>query len=644
MGMHHLKDLQRPEHLFELRDAGWTDDFGPLRSLAAFKHNLPLQLTSFIDREQELKDVRLLLAQTRLLTLTGSGGCGKTRLGLQTAAEVVDDYADGAWFVELAPLAGEELVARAIANTLGIREEPGRDVLQTLCDALRNQSLLLLLDNCEHLVEAAARAARKLLQACPNLRILATSQSRLKVAGEIAWRVPSLPVPGAAAALDVENALRHAGLRLFVERATSARPDFTLDCREPACCGANLPPTGRHSACHRTGGGAGQCVHAAIRLICACTIASSYWWAATAMQPGIRPCRALIRVEPRPAFEDGERVLLRRLSVFTGGWTLEAAESVCEWGELEAGDALNLLSRLVDASLVIADEQEGARRYRLLESVREYAAEKLEAVGETETIRDAHLRYFLSLAEEAEPKLIGAEQSHWLKCLEAEHDNLRAALKWAVDNNTRLQLAASLWRFWSMRSHFQEGRSWLNGALARSPQADERLRAKALNGLGFMATRQGNYEEAQRALEDSLYLRQNANDQAGMAETLNNLAILANAQGQSEEARRLYQQSLDLWHDVGYKRGVAAALNNLGILFVNTGEYVQARSHFEQSLAIYRECDDRANIASTLGNLGVVCCYLKEYAQARGYYEEGLALELALGDRWGAALWMYNLG
>ena len=223
MGLHHLKDLQRPEHLFELRHADWPEEFSPLRSLAAFKHNLPLQLTSFIDREQELKDVRRLLAQTRLLTLTGAGGSGKTRLGLQTAADVVDDYADGAWFVALAPLVDGVLVARGIAYALGIKEEPGRDTLQTLCDALRDQSLLLLLDNCEHVVAAAGRVAQTLLQACPNLRILATSQSRLKVAGEIAWRVPSLSVPGAAAALDVENALRHAGVRLFVERATPRR-------------------------------------------------------------------------------------------------------------------------------------------------------------------------------------------------------------------------------------------------------------------------------------------------------------------------------------------------------------------------------------------------------------------------------------
>lgn len=652
LGLHHLKDLQRPERIYQLRHPDWPDDFGPLRSLSAFKHNLPSQLTSFVGREQELQDVRQLLMQTRLLTLLGSGGCGKTRLALQTSAEAVDDFANGVWLVELAPLTEDALVAQTIAKTLGIQDEPNQDALQTLCEGLRDRTLLLLLDNCEHLVEACARVVNALLQACPGLRVLATSRKPLNVVGEKSWRIPSLPLPDAQTALTVEDAMRHAALRLFVERASSARLHFALT-------PGNLPAV--MEICRHLDG-----IPLAIELAAARVSALTPQQIASRfndrfkllvggkrdVSPRHQTLRALIDWS-HDLLSEEERVLLRRLCVFAGGWTLEGAEAVCEWDGLATGDAMNLLSHLVDASLVNveetgseagAEEQAGASRYRLLETVREYAAEQLDKAGETATARAAHLRYFFNLAAEAEPKLTGAEQARWLRTLETEHDNLRAALKWAMDNDTRLQLAGALWRFWLMRSHFQEGRSWLSGALARSPQSPPHLCAKVLNGIGFMATRQGDFEEARRCLEESLRLRQNINDQAGMAESLNNLATVANSQGQSDEAQSLYTQSLNLWQSVGNPRGVAAALNNLGILFVNTGQYEDARSNFEQSLTFYRECNDRANMASTLGNLGVVCCFLEDYAQARTYYEEGLALDTEIGDRWGVALWLYNLG
>lgn len=648
LGLHHLKDLQRPERIYQLHHPDWPDDFGPLRSLAAFRHNLPSQLTSFVGREKELKDVRKLLAETRLLTLTGSGGCGKTRLALQTAAEVVDDFTNGVGFVELAALTDGNLVARTIAQTLGIADEPNRDALPTLCDGLRDRSLLLLLDNCEHLVDAAAHVANALLQACPGVHILATSRKSLNLAGETCWRIPSLPLPGAGVALTVEAAMHHDALRLFVERATSARLNFSLTT-------ANLPAI--TEICQHLGG-----IPLAIELAAARVNVLTPQQIASRLNDRFKLLVGNRRdVAPRQQtlsalidwshdlLSPPERVLLRRLSAFAGGWTLEGAEAVCEWGELQQGDALDLLSSLVDASLVNVEEagdvaSEAAPRYRLLETVREYATQKLEAAAETERACEFHLRYFLGMTEEAEAKLTGAEQAHWLQTLEAEHDNLRSALKWALDNDTRLQLAAALWRFWSMRSHFQEGRSWLSGALARSPQADERLRAKALNGLGVLGLRQADYEESRHVLEESLRLSESVNNRAGMAETLNNLAIVANAQGRNENTHSLYQQSLKLWQEVGNQRGIAAALNNLGILFVNAGEYAEARSHFERSLAIYRERDDRANMASTLGNLGVVCCCLEDYPQARRYYEEALALDVEFGNRWGAGFKLVNLG
>ena len=640
MGLHHLKDLQRPEHLFELRDVAWTEEFGSLRSLAAFKHNLPLQLTSFVGRKQELKDIRQLLTQTRLLTLLGSGGCGKTRLSLQMAAEVTDEYPNGVWFVELAPIAEGELVTRAIANAMGIKEEPGREVLQTLCAELREQALLLVLDNCEHLAQPVARIAQKLLQSCPNLRILASSRVRLNVAGEVSWRVPSLPVPAEDAALDVENASHYASLSLFVERALFARSDFVLT-------EVNLPAVTR--ICRRLEG-----IPLAIELAAARVGALTPQQIDTRLNNRFKLLVGGVgekRHQTLSALIDwshdllsaNERILLRRLSVFVGGWTLEAAETGCEWGELEAGDVLDVLSSLVDASLVIAEEQDGAQRYHLLESVREYAAKRLEEANEIAAMREAHLRCFLALAEEAAPKLSGAEQAQWLECLEAEHDNLRAGLAWAT-GETRLRLACALYSFWYMRSYFFEGINWLQGTLDQCPADCPAFCAAAFNALGNLLMYSSRYPEARTTLEEALRLRREGGDEAGVAETLNCLATTLRGQNNLEEAERCYNDSLELRRKLQDVCGIAGTLNNLGILARDRKDLAKAKSYFEESLHFYAHVKDDAKMAITLINLGVICESQQNCDGARQFYEQALLVCQQQKNHRLTAHILYNLG
>ena len=386
-------------------------------------HNLPSELSSFVGREKELAEVKRLLKENRLLTLTGSGGCGKTRLALAAASELVEGFEDGVWLVELAPLADPSLVPQAVASVLGVRERPGRSPTETLSNYLGSRKVLLVLDNCEHLVEACAELAEALLRSCPELRVLATSREALGITGEVAWPVPSLSLPDLRRLPDIESLPRYEAARLFVERAGAVKPTFTLTEQNAVGRGAGLLQVGRYPAGPGARGGEDEGVVGG---------------------GDLRPARRLLQAArgreqdgdaapPDPARDDGlepraapdeERTLFRRLSVFAGGFTLEVAESVCAGEDLERDEVLELLSHLVDKSLVTARERGGEARYRLLETVRQYGREKLSESGEAGRLRERHAGYYLALAEEAEPELKGARQVAWLERLEREHDNL----------------------------------------------------------------------------------------------------------------------------------------------------------------------------------------------------------------------------
>jgi predicted ATPase len=390
-------------------------------------HNLPSELSSFVGREKELAEVKRLLENTRLLTLTGSGGCGKTRLALAAASELVEGFEDGVWLVELASLADPSLVPQSVAYALGVREQPGRTPTEALSDYLGSRKVLLLLDNCEHLVEACAELAEALLHSCAELRVLATSREALGITGEVAWLVPSLSLPDLRRLPDIESLPRYESARLFVERAAAVKPTFTLTEQNAAAVA---------QVCYRLDG-----IPLAIELAAARAKVLPVEQIADRLDDSIGLLAAGSRTAmPRhrtlhatmdwshELLPDEERALFRRLSVFAGGFTLEAAESVCTGGGLERGEVLDLLSHLVDKSLVIMREEGGEGRYRLLETVRQYGREKLSASSEAEQASERHAGYYLALAEEAEPELKGAGQVAWVERLEQERDNLRAAM------------------------------------------------------------------------------------------------------------------------------------------------------------------------------------------------------------------------
>jgi predicted ATPase/class 3 adenylate cyclase/Tfp pilus assembly protein PilF len=647
LGTHRLKDLQRPEQVFQLLHPDLPAHFPPLKSLDVLPNNLPVQLTSFIGREREMADVKRSLATTRLLTLTGPGGTGKTRLALQVAADLLGEYPDGVWLVELAALVEPALVPQAVASALGVREEPGRTLTETLADSLRPKQLLLVLDNCEHLVAASATLAHALLRACPQLQFLTTSREALGITGETVFRVPSLSLPDPQRLSPVEDLSQYEAVRLFIDRSLMSQPRF-------AVTNENAPAVAQ--VCYRLDG-----IPLAIELAAARVKVLSVEQIAARLDDRFRlltggsrtalPRQQTLRASIDWSYDllsEAERRLLRRLSVFAGGWTLGAAEAICAGDGIDAYEILDLLTQLVAKSLVSVDEQEAEARYRLLETIRQYGAEQLRGSGEEAALRGRHRDWYLALAEEAEPELVGPAQGEWLDRLEGEHANLRAALGWSVEHGEAeagLRLGGALGRFWGVRGYLTEGRERLTELLALAGGLGRtEVRSKALHAAGVLAQVQGDYRAARALYEECLVLHRELGNTGGTASSLNNLGQVAFHQGDYATARSLYEQALAIRRDLGDKRGIASSLNNLGGVAQEQGDFAAARALYEECLLMARELGDRWGTAVSLNNLGKVAEYQGDYSAARSLYEECLVIERELGDRQGTAYSINNLG
>jgi predicted ATPase/class 3 adenylate cyclase len=647
LGRHRLKDLAEPELLYELQYPGMASGFPPLRTLEFVPHNLPVQLTSFIGREREMAQVREQLAGTRLLTLTGTGGLGKTRLALQVAAELLEAYRDGVWLVELAALSDPALVPQAVASALGVREETGRSLMTTLTDYLRSRELLLLLDNCEHLVAACAALAHTLLTACPGLQVLATSREALGIAGETVWLVPSLSLPGAEPALAAESVTQFEAVRLFIERAVLSQPGFHVT-------NANAPAVAQ--ICHRLDGIplAIELAAARVRVLPPEQIATRLDDRFRLLTGGSRaalPRQQTLRAAMDWSYEllsENERALLRRLSVFAGGWALEAAEAVCAGDLVDGYDVLDLSEQLAAKSLVSVDGQDNEPRYRLLETVRQYAQEHLERSGERPTLRGQQRDWFLALAEQAVPELLGPDQGSWLDRLESEHDNLRAALRWCVESGDvdgGLRLGGALYRFWSVRGHIAEGRGRLAELLVLPGAAPRTVaRAGVLHGAGRLAEDQADYPAAGALYDEALAIRRELGDRRGVAETLNNVGLLVHRRGDYETEQRLHEEALAIRRELGDTWGIAASLGNLGGVAFRRCDYPRARALFEQALATWRQRGDQERIAIALHSLASISFEQGDYERAKSLYEECLAIRRALGNRQGTAVALSSLG
>jgi len=645
LGSVRLRDLASPERVYQVVHPRLRQDFPALRSLMATPNNLAQQVTSFVGRERELADVKKLLANTRLATLLGAGGLGKTRLSLHVAVEVLDDYPDGVWLVELAPLADGRLLAQAVASVLGVKEEAGRPVQETLLKFVQDRQLLLVLDNCEHLLPACAELVKQLLQAGPRVKILATSREPLHVAGETTYPVPSLSVPEPRLRLAHTALTQYEAIRLFVDRAKAAQPAFALTAQNAStvadiCRHLDGIPLALELAAVRVRALSVEAI--AARLSDRFRLLTGGDRTALPRQQTLRACIDW----SYDLLTDPERALLRRLAVFAGGWTPEAAEAVGADREATPNNVLNLLTQLLEKSLVVMDAE--GRRYRLLETVRQYAQDRLHESGDGEAARERHRDYFLALAEEAEPKLKGAQQAEWLQRLEEEHDNLRAGLSWSLaeaGSGAGLRLCGALGWFWETRGHFAEGREWCVRVLGKA-RGEERTqeRANVLNAAGNLARSQSDYRAARALHEECLAIRRQLGDRIGTAASLNNLGILTYLQGDYPAARALYEESLAIRRELGDRGSMATSLNNLGNVAIGRSDYPTARALHEESLAIRRELGDPGGIALSLLNLGDVAFQQGDYGFARALHEESLTIMRELGDRSGTATSLTNLG
>jgi predicted ATPase/DNA-binding SARP family transcriptional activator len=609
--------------------------------------NLPVPLTSFVGRQREMGAVKKRLAAARLLTLTGAGGSGKTRLAIQVAIDVLDDYEDGVWWVELGPLADPALVPPAVAKVLSVPEVSNQTVSETLAIFLRARELLMILDNCEHLIAACAEMAGRLLSSCPQLAILATSRETLAIRGEQVWPVPTLSVPDRQPVAPADLQQQEA-VRLFMERARSVRPDFRLT-DQNAVAVADI--------CRRLDGLplAIELAAARANVLPVAEIAGRLDDRFQLLTAGSRT--ALPRHQTLRAALDwsyqllpgAEQTLLRRLSVFAGGWTVEAAEAICAGESIAARDVFPLLSRLVEKSLVEARPRGEQGRFRLLQTPQQYSRERLLEAGESSRVQERHLYHFLGLVEAAQPHLgyflSATDMDLWLARLEAEYDNLRAAVRWSLEKGNRspaateagLRLASNLHWLWFARGHFTEGRAWLERLLATSSEVQPAARAQALLTAGYSACWQGDFAAGARPLQEALSIFHRLEDGSGITFSLHGLGFVALGQGWAGRSRAHFEEALHSAQELGDPWLTAFTLHFLAIVLSYQGDLEQATYYFHEGTALLEPLGGhRQGLGFSLFHLARIARLQADYAAAESRLAEGLHRFQQIGDRRGA--------
>jgi predicted ATPase len=672
LGMYRLKDFDTPLMLFQVCHSDLPRDFAPPRVSPAEVRNLPASVSSFIGREREIAEVEELLIADRLVTLTGAGGSGKTRLALEVAARKLDLFADGVWFVDLAPLADPQLVGQTVAHALGAREEPGRSVVDTLEGFVAGRELLIVVDNCEHLIDACAVVVEHLLKAGPGVRVLATSREVLGLPGERVWLVPSLSLADRSASPDAVMGSESA--RLFLERAQAVRADLEVS-------DDDVPVLAEIVS--RLDG-----IPLALELAAARVGMLSLAQIATRLDDRF----ALLSRGPRTALprqqtlagaidwsysllSDLERILLRRLAIFAGGFSLEAMETVTTGPGLDPGDVLDLIANLAAKSLVVVTGQGSSQRYRLLETIRAYAADKLDGTGEGADLRDRHLAWFLDLAEQAEPRLAGAGRGRLMQALEADHENFRRALDHSVETGATdrgLRLAAALAPFWTSHGNWKEACDYLEelvrlasddaphlskalvaagnmfmlrGDYARSEALLERahtrasaagatdILAQSLSGLGYIAFRRSRQDAAEALWNDALRASRKAGHGRVAATVLRSLAIAAGSRGDQQRCARLLEEGLALASKAGDEQLRRLLLGSAAEMNLWMGRYVLARDQYAEALRLADEIGDQSGRASLLADLGWIGLLRGEYDEAREYASEAVSIAAAVGNK-----------
>jgi predicted ATPase/serine/threonine protein kinase len=624
----------------------------PVKQVETRPTNLPMSRTRFVGREKEVAAARELLQRpdVRLVTVTGPGGIGKTRLAVEAAGSLIERFPGGIHFVPLSPLSDPDLVASVIVQTLGIRGAGGQSPLEMLKENLQESlraPMLLLLDNFEHLVQAAPTVAELLVMG-PNLKILVTSRAALHVYGEHEFPVPPLALPDSRSMPSVEVLSRYPAVALFVERAVAAKPDFDLN-RENAPAVTEI--------CARLDGLplAIELAAARVKVLSPSSLLTRLASRLQLLTGGARDLP--LRQQTLRAAMDwsydllnaAEQKLFRRLSVFVGGCNLEGVEAVCDTKRDLDLDLLDGMASMVDKSLMQQVEPvEGESRFVMLETIREYALEKLKINGEEALTKRAHAAYFLVLAEEAATQQSGAEGAKWLERFAFEHDNFRAGLEWLTETGDAewgLRLGAALFDFWETRDYLSEGRARLGKLLKLAgATAPTKVRARALFAAGVLASAQGDYASADALVGESLDITRQLHDQQGVAVSLNALAAIAKNRGDVAVAHSLFEESLAVWRELGDLKAVARSLSNLANVVTLQGDYVRARSLDAESLSIFRGLGDRTGVAWSLNHQGDIARDQGDTLAARTLYEQGLAIFRELGDRWGIAGTLADLG
>jgi predicted ATPase/class 3 adenylate cyclase len=685
MKEHRLKGLLNPEHLWQAVSPNLPKDFPPLQSLNDIPNNLPNQLTSFIGREIEITELRQAVNDHHIVTLTGSGGTGKTRLSLQVAAEVIDSFPDGVWFLELASVSDPALVPNTLANLLGLREsaETKQTMSELICGYLQSRKVLLIFDNCEHLIESCARFADLLLRSCKQLKILASSREALGVAGELAWHVPSLSLPDINNLPALEQLSQFEAVRLFIDRAMLVQPHFrvTKD-NAPAiaqiCFRLDGIPLALELAAARTNVLAVDQITKRLddrfRLLTG--------GARTAL-PRQQTLRAMIDWSYNLLAEE-EQQLFRRLAVFIGGWRLEAAEGVCSGKGIESYLVLDLLSQLVKKSLVVMVEENGESRYHQLETIRQYGREKLFETAEAAQIRDLHLEYYILLAEQGFEELMGPNDLIWIEKLETENDNFRSALSWSlespdIDPQKALQLSGALQDFWDTRGYTSEGFQWLSAALKKTPEDPTSQRCRALHGAGLLGIRLSRHNDAAIYLEGAIILARQLNIASMLIISLSDSTYLMEDQAEAKErfqeclalsraSTKQYnlpgllaiwaidfsdnahetidniKEAYEIAEKLGNARMRALILWSYGGIETRSANHDSATAMLQESLHLSQLLKDKHTTAHCLTMLGRVASRQGDYGLAVRYEEESLQIFRDLSDRTCSMQALFHIG
>ncbi|MBS1517821.1 MAG: tetratricopeptide repeat protein [Bacteroidetes bacterium] len=644
LGERRLKDVIQPIRLYQITGPGLRADFPPLKTLDARPNNLPVQLTNFIGREEEIKHAKELLSNNRLLTLTGAGGAGKTRFALQTGADLIDDFLNGVWLVELAAISDTESLPEALINIFGLKEEPNKTPEETLTGYLKDKEILVILDNCEHLVTACAELAERLLISCPELKIIATSREALNCAGEQIYKIPPLTQPDPSDRESSEQLSKYESVRLFIERALAVNPDFQADKKNSAslaeiCSSLDGIPLAIELAAART------------KVLTVEQIRDRLDDRFNLLSDGKRT--SLPRQQTLKALIDWsydlltekEKLLWKRLSVFKGGWTIESAEGICSDNFISKKEIIDLLGLLAEKSIISFDYKK--ERYSILETMKQYGADLLKTEKGTEKLFGRYLNYFMEFSENAEPRLSGEGIINWLEKLETDHLNLQSAIEWSVISGERekgARLAGSLWRFWDIRGHISAGRKLTMGILNNPEGISKPALAKLILRAAQITRFQGDYKQAEKYYNDCLILSRELGDIPITAASLNGLGNVALDLKNYKLAKQYYLESLDLRRQTGDKDIIANSFNNLGNVAFILENYDECLKFYEESLKLKREIGDKRGIANSLHNLSNLAFDRNKFDLGRKYSEESLEIRKELGDKNGIAESLFNLG